>query len=98
MNGDLYVPPVPGTGFIEDGKTQIVWDSEILKSFAELNDITSITFHYVDSEDDANYQIKVGSWICGKGSEHQRQCNPPSRYIPWYIWTKEALKIVIKLL
>ena len=43
QNGDLYVPPVPGYGFIYDF-SQIPWDSEMLQSFAELTNITNITY------------------------------------------------------
>ena len=97
-NGELYVPPVPGHGFISDS-TQIPWDSEILQSFAELTNITNITFHsfdtYEDSVEDVTYQILVGSWVC-YDLYHTEQCVPPYRYFPWYIWTKEGLKIQIK--
>ena len=57
QNGDLYVPPAPGYGFIND-RTQIPWDTEILQSFAWLTDITNINFYYV-SQEDATYQIRV---------------------------------------
>ena len=99
QNGTLYVPPVPGYGFISDD-TQIPWDSEILQSFAELTNITNMTFHfydsYEDSLEDVTYQIKVGSWMCD-GIEHYEQCVPPHSHFPWYIWTKEGLKIQIKI-
>ena len=98
QNGDLYVPPVPGYGFIFDF-SQIPWDSEMLQSFAELTNITNITFHYFysyeDSLEDVIYQIKVGSYVCVY-LNHYEQCVPPYRYYPWYIWTKEGLKIQIK--
>ena len=96
-NGELYVPPVPGHRFISDS-TQIPWDSEILQSFAELTNITNITFHsfdsYIDSVENVTHQISVGSWVCAV--LHNEQCVPPYRYLPWYIWTKEGLKIQIK--
>ena len=94
QKGELYVPPVPGYGFISDS-TQIPWDSEILQSFAELTNITNMTFHYYDtyedSREDVTYQISVGSWVCSP--YHYEQCVPPYIYYPWYIWTKEGLKI-----
>ena len=93
QNGSLYVPPVPGDGLWD--RTQIPWDSEILQSFAELTDITNITFYsfknYGDSLEDFTYQIQVGSWYCYV--KHYKQCAPPYRYWPWYIWTKEGFKI-----
>ena len=97
QNGELYVPPVPGEGFIRD-KTMIPWDSEILQSFAELTNITNITFQsfdmYEDSLQDVTYQIQVGSWMCD-GVKHDDQCVPPYKYYPLYIWTKEGFKIRI---
>ena len=94
QNGSLYVPPVPGSGFIQDGS--LPWDSEILQSFAELTNITNITFHHIDSYDespeDLTYQILVGSWVCIP-YYHNKQCGPPYTYYAWYIWTKEGLKI-----
>ena len=97
-NGKLYVPPVPGWGFISD-QSQIPWDSEIIQSFAELTNITNMTFHsfenYDDSLEDVTYQIKVGSWRCSV-YYHNELCVPPYRYYPLYIWTKEGLKIQIK--
>lgn len=57
QNGELYVPPVPGYRFIRGG-TMISWDSEILQSFAELNNITQITFVYRKTD----YHIWVGSY------------------------------------
>ena len=97
QNGELYVPPVPGFGFIDD-YTLIPWDSEMLQSFAKLTHITNMTFHYYDtyedSQEDVTYQIKVGTFVCSV--YHYEQCVPPSRYLPWYIWTKEGLKIQIR--
>ena len=91
-NGTLYVPPVPGEGFSED-RSQIPYDSEILLSFAELTNITTMTFHsydwYEDSLEDVTYQIQVGNWMCEGG---MWMCVPPHSYFPWYIWTKEGLK------
>ena len=90
-NGELYVPPVPGVGFVQD-QSQILYDSEMLQSFAELTNITNITFHsydmYEDSIEDVTYQIEVGSWMCFV--THDKQCVPPYSYYPWYIWTKEG--------
>ena len=98
QNGELYVPPVPGLGFFYDN-SQIPWDSEMLQSFAELTNITNMTFHsfenYEDSLEDVTYQIKVGSWRCSV-YYHNELCVPPYRYYPLYIWTKEGLKIQIK--
>ena len=101
QNGELHVPPVPSSrGFIR-GDTQIPWDSEILQSFAKLTNITSMTFQYFDSYEDSledvTYQLKVGSFMC-LGVYHQEQCVPPVRYYPWYIWTKEGLKISNEIL
>ena len=99
-NGELYVPPVPGLGFIID-RSQIPWDSEIIQSFAELTNITNMAFHsfdtYEDSREDVTYQIRVGSYKCSD-LFHYEQCVPPKRYYPWYIWTKGGLKIRIKIL
>ena len=85
---------VPGPKFRE-GRTQIAWDSEILQSFTELTNITSITFHAynesVDSLENVTYQIQVGGWMCD--TYHHEQCVPRHNYIPWYIWTKEGFKI-----
>ena len=98
QNGELYVPPVPGLGFIID-RSQIPWDSEMLQSFAELTNITNMAFHsfdtYEDSREDVTYQIRVGSYKCSD-LFHYEQCVPPKRYYPWYIWTKGGLKIQIK--
>ena len=95
QNGELYVLPGPGLGFFISDSTQIPWDSEMLQSFAELTKITNMTFHYydpsTDSPEDVTYQIAVGSSRCE--SNHYEQCVPPTNYIPWYIWTKEGLKI-----
>ena len=97
-NGELYVPPVPGKGFIREDSL-IPWESEILQSFAELTNINNITFHsfdyYEDSLEDVTYQIQVGSFMCSDTHNYE-QCVPPCRYDPWYIWTKEGLKIQIK--
>ena len=98
-NGELKVPPVPSVrGFIR-GDSQIAWDSEIIQSFAELTDITDITFHsyvpYEDSLEDFTYEIEVASLICY--NDHHEQCVPPKRHFPWYIWTKEGFQIQIKI-
>ena len=92
QNGELHVPPVPSKELFVKGNTAISWDSEILESFAELTDITDITFHYYDiyEEFDFDYQILVGSFVCSVG--HHQQCVPPKKYQPWYIWTKEGFK------
>ena len=97
--GELYVPPEPGVGFIED-QTQIPWDSQILKSFTELANISFITFHsldgYEETYEDATklnavtYQIKIGSFGFVVFPENTRL--PPSRYVSMHIWTKEGLK------
>ena len=97
QNGELYVPPVPSyEGFIGD-QTQIPWDSEILQSFAELTNITSMTFQsfdfYEDSLQDFTYQIQVGSYVCSVGYVNDKQCVLPYRYYPKYIWTKEGFRI-----
>ena len=96
-NGKLYVPPVPGEGFIR-GDTQIPWDSEILQSFAELTHITNITFHYLAQNyaEDSTHQINVGSYRCWD-IFHKEQCVPPYTYYSLYIWTKEGLKIKQKI-
>ena len=95
LNGELYVPPVPGRRFI-NGETMIAWDSEILQSFSELANITLITFH--NRQVDPNiynkgitYQIIVGSYVCSDKQYHE-QCVHPINYIPWYIWTKAGFK------
>ena len=96
QNGELYVPPVPGLGFFFDN-SQIPWDSEMLQSFAELTNITNMTFHYYDIYEDyledMTYLILVGSFHCTE--YHHDQCVPHTSYLPWYIWTKEGFKIQI---
>ena len=95
QNGSLYVPPVPGSGFIQDGS--IPWDSEILQSFAEQTHITNIMFHpYTMNPENVRYELIVGPLKC-VGTYHFLQCVPPSGYNPKYIWTKEGFKIQIQL-
>ena len=98
QNGKLFVPPLPGNGFIND-QTRIPYDSEILQSFSELTHITHITFHPYAHEyseysvlDYVTYQIDVSPLTC-ENDKHPVQCVVPYRYIPWYIWTKEGFKI-----
>ena len=98
-NGELNVPPVPSEhGFIRDS-TMIPWDSEILQSFAQLTDITNITLHYFDpyedSLEDVTYQLVVGSFDCY--IYHHEKCVTPTKYWPWYIWTKEGFKMQMKI-
>ena len=97
QNGELYVPPIPGEGFIND-YTRIPWDSEILQSFTELTNITNITFHSFDSSADSiwdvTYQIAVGRYRCEP--YHYKQCVPPFGHFPNYIWTKDGFKIQTK--
>ena len=90
INNELYVPPVPGRGFITD-QTNIPWDSEILQSFAQM---TNITFNLESTKHHKynKYQLIIGCLKC-YGILHHRQCAPPYRYYPWYIWTKEGFKI-----
>ena len=93
LNGELYVPPVPGRGFLWD-QSQIPWDSEILQSFADFTNITGMTFHFQFSDEDSwevTYQIKIGFECISRN--HHDHCAPPHRYNPWYIWTKEGLKL-----
>ena len=72
----------------------------MLQSFAELTNITSITFHYndlyEDSLDDVTWQVEVGSYGCVNLDGNHEKCLPPVRHFPWYIWTKEGFKIQIK--
>ena len=93
QSGELYLPPVPSWGFIQD-ETQIPFDSEILQSFAELTKITRITIynllHTKGSIRQFQYQLLVGSYECN--SVHWEQCAPPHNYVCQYIWTKEGLK------
>ena len=97
QNGELYVPPVPGSGFIID-TTQIPWDSEMLQSFAELTNITNITFHsfdsYKDFLEDITYQIMVGNKI-RYAFLHNEQFVPPNSYDQFFIWTKEDFEMLI---
>ena len=99
QNGKLYVPPVPGRGFIDDF-TNIPYDSEILQSFAELTNITNMTFHsfdnYEDSLEEVTYQMQVGTFGCDLYGYNDKQCLPPHDYSPTYIWTKEGFKIQTK--
>ena len=98
QNGELFAPPIPGKGFTRDA-TQIPWDGEIMQSFTELTNITSMTFQsiafYEDSLEDVRYQIKVGSYVSVNLDGNHEQCVPPYTYYPYYIWTKEGLKILI---
>ena len=99
-NGKLHVPPVPGLGFIRDN-TMIPWDSEILRSFAEITDIINITFLFLDEYGDSalgvTYQVAVGSFKCQhKGKDNL--CLPPNSHAPYYIWTKEGFQIKINQL
>ena len=90
-NGELSVPPVPGLGFINDN-TQIPWDSEILESFAQLTDITKITFHYFeDIKANVKYEVVVGKFFISH--DHHIHRFPATNYISWYLWTKEGFKI-----
>ena len=99
-NGELHVPSLSING--KENKweemSQIPWDSEILQSFFKLTDITHITFHSSD-ENDEDYQLVVGSLMCqGISSNvwgHYEQCLPPNKHYPWYIWTKESFKMKI---
>ena len=93
QNGELYVPPISGNGWFLDD-TIIPYHSEILQSFAELTNITNMTFHSNDTHyenllEDVTYQIAIGGWRCDD-KYHQEQCLPPHSYFPWYIWTKES--------
>ena len=98
LNGELYIPPVPGRRFI-NGDTMIPWDSEILQSFAELTNITLITFHDLDHiiPKGITFQVKVGSYVCSDKQNHEHthehDCVHPINYYPWYIWTKAGFKI-----
>ena len=92
-NGELYVPPVPGRGFLWD-HSQASWDSEILQSFTDLTKTTSITFFLISQKDSlkgVRYQIIVTGFQCILQNHHD-QCVPPTRYKPKFIWTKEGLK------
>ena len=93
QNYELYVPSVPGRQFNEDYWTKIPWDSEILQSFTQLTDITNITFHSINSNeeniDGITLQLLVGNFMC-LNPEHYMQCVPSVKYYPWYIWTKEG--------
>ena len=91
QNGELYVPPVPSILFINNGD-MVAWDSEILQSFAQLTDITNINFYPWKKR--VENQISVGSLECE--SRFSRQCAPPTRYYPWYFWTKAGFKIKVK--
>ena len=82
-NGELYVPPTPGIGFINDDFTQIPWNSEILQSFAEMTRITHITFLFHDpinygelgsAYDDLLFGIRVGNVKCHFGDEFAENC------------------------
>ena len=90
-NGELYVPPAPSRGFINE-ETKIPLDSEIVQSFAKLTNITRMTYHSYDSY---SSHIQVGNFICRP--QHHRHCVPPSRYVAKYIWTKEGFKRQIYL-
>ena len=96
-NGELYVPPLPGGGFINDS-SMIPSDSEIIQSFAELTNITNITFHsfdsYKDFLEDITYQIMVGNSI-RNAFLHNEQSVPPNSYDQFFIWTKEDFEMLI---
>ena len=96
LHGEIFLPPIPGRRFTEDW-SQIPWDSELLQSFAEVANITKITFQYYDSMvdflEDFTYQLKLGGWRCERHMGHPEQCVPPHTYSPWYIWTKVGFEI-----
>ena len=75
-NGKLYVPPVPGIGFIKDDSTQIPLDSEILQSFAQLTHTTNITIlsfdPYLNYIDKFNYEIHIGTLKCNFGDKKRQ--------------------------
>ena len=90
-SNELHVPPLPGHWFIVD-HTQIPWESEILQSFAEL---TKITFIMITTMDDfgrrtheESWQVLVGSYQYNSHEGSHEQGLSPTRYYPWYIWTK----------
>ena len=87
--GKLFVPPVPGLGFIRQ-KTQIPWENEILQSFADLTNITYICFNCFFKQN----HIYVNGRKCSNidSNSFDYQCAPPNRYNPVYMWTKEAFK------
>ena len=97
QNGELYVPPLSQNGLSLE-MSQIPWDSEILQSFAQLTDITSISFHYYyfsqtrDSMDGVAWQLDIGSYYCVNLYGNHEKCLHPSKHYPWYIWTKEGFK------
>ena len=99
QSGQLNVPPVPGYGFKND-MALIPWDSEILQSFADLANITYITFQQFDYTGNYfGYQIIVGSHLCDiLMLFHNELCLPPQSYRPWYILTKVGLKNKYKIL
>ena len=101
-NGELYVPPTPGIGFINDDFTQIPWNSEILQSFAEMTRITHITFYDINELDILRdlFGIRIGNLRCYFGDEidtsshtFRFKCVTPHSHSSLYIWTKEGLKI-----
>ena len=99
QNGELYVPPVPSEeGFVR-GNSAVAWDSEILESFAELTDITDITFHFYDTSEDSlegvTWQVELGIFQCVNLDGNHEKCPPPTLHYPWYIWTKEGFQILI---
>ena len=95
QNNSLYVPPTPGFRFSYEF-TQILFESEILQSFAWLTNITDMVFHFYDQTEeyleDVKYQIRVSSEKCFYTYYHY-QCLPPLKYYPKYIWTKEGFEI-----
>ena len=97
-SNELHVPPLPGHWFIVD-HTQIPWESEILQSFAEL---TKITFIMITTMDDfgrrtheESWQVLVGSYQYNSHEGSHEQGLSPTRYYPWYIWTKAGFKIYL---
>ena len=78
QNGELYVPPTPGIGFITDDFTQIPWNSEILQSFAEMTRITHISFidlkEFRTIPNRIGFGIYVGEFKCNLVDPCQDLC------------------------
>ena len=93
-NGQLYVSPVPGWGFIHKA-SMIPWHSEILQSFAELTNSAQNMLFTTTTTDRTQVSIKVGQLIkyLNDLDYHDLQSLPPNNYFREYIWTKEGFKL-----
>ena len=99
INGELnFDPYAVQWGFFLDWP-RLPDYSEMIHSFAEMTNITSIIFHPFDGaleSLDANgvdYHIVATANMCDRLVLHKEWCTPHHTYFPLYSFTKEGLKI-----